>query len=82
MTTQGKFADAIDTFHSILLSTPLLVVDRKHEITEVSVADGGGGGGGGSGGGGGGDGGGGGGGANNNINTLTTTTTPITTSTH
>lgn len=35
MTTQGKFTDAIDKFHSILLSAPLLVVDRKQEISEV-----------------------------------------------
>ncbi|XP_013393085.1 coatomer subunit alpha [Lingula anatina] len=35
MTTQGKFAEAVDRFRSILLSVPLLVVDTKQEITEA-----------------------------------------------
>ncbi|XP_033100225.1 coatomer subunit alpha-like [Anneissia japonica] len=34
-TTQGKFAEAVDRFRSILLSVPLLVVDTKQEITEA-----------------------------------------------
>ena len=35
LTTQGKFADAIEKFRVILLSVPLLVVDNKQEIAEV-----------------------------------------------
>ncbi|ESN99870.1 hypothetical protein HELRODRAFT_101473 [Helobdella robusta] len=35
LTTQGKFADAIDKFRSILLSIPLLVVDKKQDISEA-----------------------------------------------
>ena len=36
MTTSGKFNDAIEKFHFILLSVPLLVVENKQEIAEVS----------------------------------------------
>ena len=36
LTTQGKFSDAADRFRQILLSVPLLVVDNKQEIAEVS----------------------------------------------
>ena len=36
MTTGGKFLDAIEKFHSIMLSITLLAVDSKQEITEVS----------------------------------------------
>lgn len=36
MTTTGKFGEAIDKFRSILLSVPLLVVENKQEISEVS----------------------------------------------
>ena len=36
LTTQGKFPEAINRFRSILLSVPLVVVDTKQEITEVS----------------------------------------------
>lgn len=36
LTTQGKFEDAVIKFRSILLSIPLLVVDNKQEISEVS----------------------------------------------
>lgn len=36
LTTQGKFEDAVVKFRSILLSVPLLVVDNKQEISEVS----------------------------------------------
>lgn len=36
MTTIGKFGEAIDKFRSILLSVPLLVVENKQEISEVS----------------------------------------------
>ncbi|KAJ8034907.1 Coatomer subunit alpha [Holothuria leucospilota] len=35
LTTQGKFAEAIERFRSILLSVPLIVVDTKQEITEA-----------------------------------------------
>lgn len=35
LTTNGKFAEAIDSFRSILLSVPLLVVDTKQEIAEA-----------------------------------------------
>ncbi|XP_041377788.1 coatomer subunit alpha-like [Gigantopelta aegis] len=35
MTTSGKFNDAIDKFHFILLSVPLLVVENKQEIAEA-----------------------------------------------
>ena len=35
MTTNGKFADAIESFRSILLSVPLLVVETKQEIAEA-----------------------------------------------
>lgn len=38
LTTMGKFADAVDKFRNIMLSVPLLVVDSKPEITEVSLA--------------------------------------------
>ena len=37
LTTQGKFADAIEKFRVILLSVPLLVVDNKQEIAEVGM---------------------------------------------
>ena len=37
LTTQGKFLDAVERFRAILLSVPLLVVDTKQEITEVSM---------------------------------------------
>ena len=35
LTTNGKFAEAIEAFRSILLSVPLLVVDSKQEIAEA-----------------------------------------------
>ena len=37
LTTQGKFNDAADRFRQILLSVPLLVVDNKQEIAEVTL---------------------------------------------
>lgn len=36
MTTAGRFEEAVERFRSILLSVPLLVVDNKQEIAEVS----------------------------------------------
>lgn len=36
LTTQGKFQEAVERFQSILLSVPLLVVDNKQDITEVT----------------------------------------------
>ena len=36
LTTQGKFSEAVDKFRSIMLSVPLLVVDKKQDIAEVS----------------------------------------------
>lgn len=36
LTTGGKFADAVEKFRTILLAVPLLVVDTKQEIAEVS----------------------------------------------
>ena len=36
LTTQGKFAESAERFRTILLSVPLLVVDNKQEISEVS----------------------------------------------
>ena len=36
LTTAGKFGEATEKFRSILLSVPLLVVDTKQEIAEVS----------------------------------------------
>lgn len=36
LTTQGKFQEALEKFRTILLSVPLLVVDNKQEISEVS----------------------------------------------
>lgn len=36
LTTQGKFEEAIEKFRYVLLSVPLLVVDNKTEISEVS----------------------------------------------
>lgn len=36
LTTAGRFEDAVDRFRAILLSVPLLVVDNKQEIAEVS----------------------------------------------
>ena len=35
LTTAGKFTDAIDKFKQILISFPLLVVDKKSEIAEA-----------------------------------------------
>ena len=35
MTTNGKFAEAVESFRSILLSVPLLVVETKQEIAEA-----------------------------------------------
>jgi len=35
-TTAGKFVDAIERFHAILLSIPLLVVDTKAEVAEAT----------------------------------------------
>lgn len=37
LTTAGKFEEAVEKFRSILLSVPLLVVDNKQEIAEVSA---------------------------------------------
>jgi len=34
-TTQGKFPEAVEKFRSILLSIPLLVVDKKQDISEA-----------------------------------------------
>lgn len=36
LTTSGRFEEAVERFRSILLSVPLLVVDNKQEIAEVS----------------------------------------------
>lgn len=36
LTTAGRFEEAVERFRSILLSVPLLVVDNKQEIAEVS----------------------------------------------
>lgn len=36
MTTSGRFDEAVDKFRSILLSVPLLVLDNKQEIAEVT----------------------------------------------
>lgn len=36
MTTSGRFEEAVERFRAILLSVPLLVVDNKQEIAEVS----------------------------------------------
>jgi coatomer protein complex subunit alpha (xenin) len=35
LTTQGKFQEAVEKFRFILLSIPLLVVDKKQDITEA-----------------------------------------------
>lgn len=35
MTTGGKFQDAVQKLHAILLSVALLVVDSKQEISET-----------------------------------------------
>lgn len=35
MTTNGKFAEAVEVFRAILLSVPLLVVENKQEIAEA-----------------------------------------------
>lgn len=35
LTTGGKFAEAIEKFHSILISIPLLVVDSRQDIAEA-----------------------------------------------
>lgn len=35
LTTLGKFSEAIEKFHSILLSIPLLVVDKRQDISEA-----------------------------------------------
>lgn len=37
LTTAGRFEDAVERFRVILLSVPLLVVDNKQEIAEVSI---------------------------------------------
>ncbi len=36
LTTAGRFEEAVERFRGILLSVPLLVVDNKQEIAEVS----------------------------------------------
>jgi len=36
LTTSGRFEEAVERFRAILLSVPLLVVDNKQEIAEVS----------------------------------------------
>ncbi len=36
LTTAGRFEEAVERFRAILLSVPLLVVDNKQEIAEVS----------------------------------------------
>lgn len=36
LTTTGRFEEAVERFRAILLSVPLLVVDNKQEIAEVS----------------------------------------------
>lgn len=36
LTTAGRFEEAVERFRVILLSVPLLVVDNKQEIAEVS----------------------------------------------
>ena len=38
-TTSGKFQDAVEKFRAILLRIPLLVVDTKSQIAEVSAED-------------------------------------------
>lgn len=40
LTTSGRFEEAVERFRVILLSVPLLVVDNKQEIAEVSHAPG------------------------------------------
>jgi len=35
LTTQGKFGEAAEKFHNILLSVPLLIVDSKEEMNEA-----------------------------------------------
>lgn len=37
LTTSGRFEEAVERFRVILLSVPLLVVDNKQEIAEVST---------------------------------------------
>lgn len=37
LTTSGRFEEAVERFRAILLSVPLLVVDNKQEIAEVST---------------------------------------------
>ena len=37
MTTGGKFPDAAERLHKVLLSVTLLVVESRQEITEVST---------------------------------------------
>lgn len=37
LTTAGRFEEAVERFRAILLSVPLLVVDNKQEIAEVST---------------------------------------------
>lgn len=37
LTTSGRFEEAVERFRVILLSVPLLVVDNKQEIAEVSM---------------------------------------------
>ena len=36
-TTAGRFQDAVRKFQSLLLSTTLLALDDKQEITSVSI---------------------------------------------
>lgn len=35
LTTMGKFQDAVEKFHSVLLGVTLLAVDTKQEMVEV-----------------------------------------------
>lgn len=37
LTTAGRFEEAVERFRAILLAVPLLVVDNKQEIAEVST---------------------------------------------
>lgn len=36
LTTAGKFVEAVEKFRSVLLSVPLLVVDKRQDISEVN----------------------------------------------
>ena len=40
MTTGGKFQDAVERLHQIMLSVTLLAVESRQEITEVCYSDG------------------------------------------